>query len=158
MGGFMYWDDHALTQDQVEYYRKDWCLHAYEDWVGRDNYNSNAEIELEANCVAYLDDGCEYEKTTPDDHQGRYVALTEQHFFRCCGGDGTCMTPKPCPLKTTFADAAKQCSELGHRLCTWEELQQTDECCYTGCGFDSRLVWTSKLSERSSRRLGVFLE
>jgi len=47
-----------------------------------------------------------------------------------------------CSGDVTWADAKAFCEAAGARLCTVEELQD-DETRGTGCGYDTKMVWTS---------------
>jgi hypothetical protein len=73
---------------------------------------------------------------------------TEQHAVRCCTTSGAGVSndatsgPFGCKLDATFAEALTFCIENGHRLCTDAEVASTVTV-GTGCGFDSRKVWTS---------------
>ena len=60
---------------------------------------------------------------------------------RCCSKNGkTCVTPKPCMKKATYAMAQARCAKMGRRVCTADELAK-NKCCGTGCWFDYKLTW-----------------
>ena len=62
-----------------------------------------------------------------------------------CGISGLSLpgTNQQCPATaSTFHEALQTCAQMGARLCTLAEIQR-DEARGTGCGYDTRLVWTS---------------
>ena len=97
----------------------------------------------------YVDDGCHSEATNPDDVTGYYQAETSEAFVRCCSFDGTsCTTVNDCNDSDnlmSYSDAEDECSKIGMRLCTKDELL-TELCCGTGGTCDSNAVWTSTVS------------
>eukprot|EP00930_Biecheleria_cincta_P045143 TRINITY_DN3111_c0_g1_i1.p1 TRINITY_DN3111_c0_g1~~TRINITY_DN3111_c0_g1_i1.p1 ORF type:complete len:1416 (+),score=225.02 TRINITY_DN3111_c0_g1_i1:104-4351(+) len=67
---------------------------------------------------------------------------------RCCATPSTNSTKVDmfygCHESKTFSEAKAICESNGLRLCTSMEIQQC-RTCDTGCGFNSRRVWTSTL-------------
>ena len=64
--------------------------------------------------------------------------------MRCCGfDDGSCHESPEVEWNTkhTYLNAKQECTELGVRLCTEEELA-SNICCETIC--DMELVWFKK--------------
>ena len=106
--------------------------------------NSSFAEEPETNYL--VDDGCHSEGNTPDDYAAFYQPESSLAYVRCCSTDGSsCATPESCrdeEYLVNYADAETKCTDIGMRLCTWDELL-TDFCCGTGGGCDSELVWTS---------------
>ena len=80
---------------------------------------------------------------------GYYQAETSEAFVRCCSFDGTsCTTVNDCNDSDnlmSYSDAEDECSKIGMRLCTKDELL-TEVCCGTGGTCDSNAVWTSTVS------------
>ena len=62
---------------------------------------------------------------------------------RCCGGDGSCISPATCNSGTTltFAEAEALCATYSKTLCTKAELASA-KCCGTGGGCDAYGIWT----------------
>jgi hypothetical protein len=92
-------------------------------------------------------DGCTREgDSRPIDHQPTKLPKTSRAAVRCCQhskGELYCASSKVgCSSSKTYAEAAGICEAKGLRLCTKTELQ-SNVCCSTGCGFDSKLIWTS---------------
>jgi len=73
------------------------------------------------------------------------------------GGDGVCAESdgqsqagwSSCQNEIAQADADELCMSVGARLCTAVELFENNEGQGTGCGHDSRLVWSSSSSLNS---------
>ena len=88
-------------------------------------------------------DGCPWVGTK---HQTQILERSNQLAVRCCSFDGTACVSRyddgQClPSEATHAEATMVCAGLGMRLChTAAELQL---CCFTGCAYDDRLVWSS---------------
>ena len=59
-----------------------------------------------------------------------------------CATPGSCETAANDRIVVSYADATSQCSAIGNRLCTKDELN-TGVCCETGGQCDHALVWTS---------------
>ena len=94
----------------------------------------------------YVDDGCHSENVTPDDVTGFYQTETSEAFVRCCSDDASsCTTVNDCMILDNlmnYASAEDECTAIGMRLCTMDELL-TDVCCGAGGQCDSAAVWTS---------------
>ena len=96
----------------------------------------------------YVDDGCHdpnVEKIKPDDVVGFYQSENLKAGVRCCSMDGSkCETPGRCNGRNgiTFSEAVDECTGMGLKLCTKEELL-SEVCCATGGNCDSFAVWTS---------------
>ena len=94
----------------------------------------------------YVDDGCHIEHgRIKDDVIGFYHPKYLTAGVRCCSTDGsTCVTPGRCDSEgqLTFAEATDQCTAMGRRLCTKDELL-SEICCGTGGMCDNFKVWTS---------------
>jgi len=95
----------------------------------------------------YVEDGCI--KHRESKKQGSYQDESAEYGVRCCSMDGKkCATPGSCETKAndrilvSYADATSECSAIGKRLCTKDELN-TGVCCGTGGQCDQALVWTS---------------
>ena len=77
---------------------------------------------------------------------GFYQGETLEAFVRCCSDDGTsCATVNDCKDSDnlmSYADAENECTAIGKRLCTKDELL-TEVCCGAGGNCDSEVVWTS---------------
>ena len=70
----------------------------------------------------------------------KVTSKSDKGAVRCCSKDGqTCITPNSC-MTRTFAIAQAECSAIGRRICTADELK-SNKCCRTGCGFDDKLTW-----------------
>eukprot|EP00986_Skeletonema_menzelii_P017027 scaffold17084_cov152-Skeletonema_menzelii.AAC.1 len=65
----------------------------------------------------------------------------------CCSGtlgsDLSCKRPS-CQYMNSYADAETFCQNGGMRLCTVSEIN-SNACCDQGCGFNSKLTWTSSV-------------
>ena len=59
-----------------------------------------------------------------------------------CATPGSCETAANDRIVVSYADATSECSAIGNRLCTKDELN-TGVCCGTGGQCDQALVWTS---------------
>ena len=94
----------------------------------------------------YVDDGCHSEGNTPDDVTGFYQSQALDAYVRCCSDDATsCTTVSDCQKTVdvvNYDDAVAECTSIGMRLCTKDELL-TEVCCGTGGQCDSAAVWTS---------------
>jgi len=73
------------------------------------------------------------------------ISTTQTGAVRCCSFDGgSCKSETPDCSTLTFSEAQQKCVKFGMRLCTIEELA-TNICCNSGCGFDKKLVWYTKV-------------
>ena len=96
----------------------------------------------------YVDDGCHSEGYTgQDDVTGYYESKSSvAAYVRCCSDDATsCTTVSDCQKTVdvvNYDDAVAECTSIGMRLCTKDELL-TEVCCGTGGQCDSAAVWTS---------------
>ena len=83
--------------------------------------------------------------------EGDGLVFKNRYAVRCCSMDGAqCITPTGC-WKTQFLKVAwEECSDLGMRLCTPNEMGQ-GICCQTGCGlnFENSLNWQSQYNQVS---------
>ena len=82
------------------------------------------------------------------DYDGAWQPKSYSACARCCTNQGNeCVTPEsvqPCgEHKMPFDEATAVCAEIGHRLCTKEELRDDRVCCGSGGDCDSEIVWTS---------------
>ena len=59
-----------------------------------------------------------------------------------CTTPGSCETAVNDRIVVSYEDATSECSAIGNRLCTKNELN-TGVCCGTGGDCDQALVWTS---------------
>ena len=95
----------------------------------------------------YVDDGCQTDGTSDgnpkDDIIGSFKPTDFRAGVRCCSLDGTtCHTPGTCPGNSSYPEAEIQCSDIGYRVCTKDELRR-ELCCGTGGNCDYHPVWTS---------------
>ena len=103
----------------------------------------------------YVDDGCHTEGATNDDFIGSFQGPDFRAGVRCCSLDGlTCDTPGSCPGSFSYREAEIQCSDIGHRVCTKDELL-SEVCCQTGGACDQHPVWTSTLESESGILLSL---
>ena len=81
---------------------------------------------------------------------GFFQSETSEAFVRCCSSDGSsCDTVNDCTNSNNlmnYANAEEECSAIGMRLCTKDELL-TEVCCGSGGQCDSEAVWTSTTQE-----------
>ena len=70
---------------------------------------------------------------------------------RCCNAVGCDSNPGGLcmPRSTTYSGAVAACASKGMRLCSLAELR-SKVCCDTGCGYNSRRVWTADACGSSS--------
>jgi cathepsin B len=70
---------------------------------------------------------------------------SEKHYVRCCPKTGTAKVPMSeygCNAGKTYSEANNICTAAGLRLCT-QDLIAADRTAGTGCGYDSKRIWTS---------------
>jgi len=114
-----------------------------------DDFTDGSEMSVDIAITEtsyYVDDGCHSENVTPDDVTGFYQTETSEAFVRCCSDDASsCTTVNDCTNSNnlmSYAGAEDECTAIGMRLCTKDELL-TDVCCGAGGQCDSAAVWTS---------------
>lgn len=77
--------------------------------------------------------------------------------FTNIDGDDVCAarqwSGQSCVAQATYNQAEYICSSVGARLCTMEEIEDR-QASGTGCGFDSKLVWTSSACGNGDRLMG----
>jgi hypothetical protein len=77
--------------------------------------------------------------------RGKFEAKEAKHSLVCCTLDGLGCVGKPgdqCIEASTWDQANKTCADLGHRLCTKQEILR-EVCCFNPCGYDGNYAWTS---------------
>jgi len=112
----------------------------------KDGASYTVDVIINAGTSYYVDDGCHSEGNTPDDVTGFYQSQALDAYVRCCSDDATsCTTVSDCQKTVdvvNYDDAVAECTSIGMRLCTKDELL-TEVCCGTGGQCDSHAVWTS---------------
>ena len=104
--------------------------------------DSSHAVIAKASQVFLTDDGCESEKSNPNDRDRNECATASCDgmlaYVRCCANDGTSCVSDCNSDAVNVTEAVSNCETRGMRLCTDEEIAV---CCGTGCGFDSESVW-----------------